>query len=158
MSSMDYEMQCVQEFGKKFNQLRPAEPTHLTQRKLKERADFLQEELDEFRKNAATQNMAEMLDALIDLVYVAKGTVIMMGLAEAWDYSWDEVQRANMQRVPGPTKRGNANDVMKPEGWVPPDHDSVLALKNYQPMQFMSNGVVDDAKCLDDEVHNAKPS
>ena len=37
------------------------------------------------------------------------------------DKVWDVVHHANMTKVKGTTKRGIANDAMKPIGWVGPE-------------------------------------
>lgn len=71
---------------------------------------------------------AQMFDALIDLVYVALGTAHLFGYP--WQYGWNEVQRANMtkERATEETasERGGTFDVIKPEGWTPPDIREVL--------------------------------
>lgn len=85
------------------------------------RINFLQEELDEM-KNA--KSAEDVVDALIDLCVVAIGTL------DAYDVdshkAWDEVLDANMKKEPG-IKPNRPNplglpDLMKPEGWVGPDH------------------------------------
>ena len=85
------------------------------------RINFLQEELDEM-KNA--KSAEDVVDALIDLCVVAIGTL------DAYDIdshkAWDEVLDANMKKEPG-IKPNRPNplglpDLMKPEGWVGPDH------------------------------------
>jgi hypothetical protein len=40
------------------------------------------------------------------------------------------VQKANMAKVPGVTKRGMPNDAMKPEGWVGPEAEIRKAIVN----------------------------
>jgi predicted HAD superfamily Cof-like phosphohydrolase len=86
------------------------------------RLGFLFEELREYEIAVRQGNLENQLDALVDLVYVALGTAYLQGfdLAEAWR----RVQAANLQKVRGDaaaSKRGSAHDVVKPEGWVPPD-------------------------------------
>jgi predicted HAD superfamily Cof-like phosphohydrolase len=34
---------------------------------------------------------------------------------------WNLVQKANMAKVSGVTKRGNAIDAIKPDGWIGPE-------------------------------------
>lgn len=121
----------VRKFHKKFRQLIGTQPRHLTYRKLRERADFMQEELNEFNAASETQDMAEMADALVDLVYVAIGTAVMMGLP--WKMLWDDVQRANMEKVRGVGKRGNLADCIKPAGWEPPLTMEILMANGYEP-------------------------
>lgn len=105
-------------------------PRLLDQETYEFRNDFMQEELDEFAEAHADGDLPKMADALIDLVYVAMGTAHMMGLP--WQELWDEVQRANMSkeravsRDDSRSKRKNSLDVVKPDGWTPPDIDGVL--------------------------------
>lgn len=122
----DAELEDVRDFQLKFAQLVYWNPGFLTKRKRDERGRFMQEELKEFLDAATLEDQA---DALVDLVYVAKGTAVMMGLP--WPQLWDDVQRANMAKMRGVTHRGNKVDVMKPPGWVPPDGARILALAGW---------------------------
>lgn len=97
------------------------------------RSNFLQEEKDEYDKACAEGDLAGAIDALLDLVYVAKGTALMHGISPAcWQEMWDDVQRANMakERATGAgdsrSKRGHSLDVVKPEGWIGPDGAAIL--------------------------------
>ena len=125
------EMEDVRAFYEKFNQPMAKSPTNvlITPDRVYERAAFMQEELDEFKRGAVQADLAEMADALIDLVYVVKGTAIEMGLP--WEELWMDVQRANMAKVIGQTKRGIKIDVAKPPGWKGPQTAAIL----YQYME-----------------------
>lgn len=149
------EFQDVRDFHQKFELLCFDKPARLTKRKLVERIEFLQEELNEFVEGCGLclyveptasgyavevtdgemetplpQDLAKQADALVDLVYVALGTAVMLGLP--WDWLWDDVQRANMAKVRGMTKRGHAVDVTKPPGWQGPQTQRILDLAGYQ--------------------------
>lgn len=102
--------------------------------KLKEflefRLKFLQEELDETRKAAATNDAEEIVDGLIDLCVVAIGTLDAFGVNA--HSAWDEVLKANMAKEVG-VKPERPNplglpDLMKPEGWTPPSHNGNTGL------------------------------
>lgn len=121
----------VAKFQDKFGQLVYNQPGHLTLRKLQERIQFLQEELDEFKKACDEQDLAEQADALVDIVYVALGTANMLGLP--FDELWSDVQRANMAKVRGIGKRGHLVDCIKPEGWVGPKTMDILIANGYNP-------------------------
>lgn len=83
------------------------------------------EECNEFLGAVTHDDLAGMADALVDLVYFAKGTAAILGLP--WEMLWNEVQEANMRKAPGMSKRlDQTNDVKKPEDWVGPDIDGVL--------------------------------
>lgn len=120
------EFDDVRAFYEKFGQPIAKSPTrHLvTETRLQERIDFMQEELDEFKEGAKTHDLELMADSLIDLVYVIKGTALEMGLP--WEELWQDVQRANMSKVVGQTKRGIKIDVTKPPGWVGPKTGAIL--------------------------------
>lgn len=133
----------VEKFHKKFGLLRSKTPRQLTQRKLQERVEFMQEELDEFAVGMINKSFEAQADALIDLVYVAMGTAVMMGLP--WKELWDDVQRANMSKVRGTTHRGHAVDVCKPKGWQGPQTMRILSLRGY----------LDHAPEADDPEHEA---
>lgn len=95
------------------------------------RLKFLEEELDELRKAINERDLADVADALADIVWVALGTAHYFGLP--FDHVWAEVRRANMDkvRVPrgnDPTQKNWRVDVItKPAGWQPPDITKVLA-------------------------------
>ncbi len=145
-----YPHQDVLAFHQKFGLLTFHKPGHLTKRKLKERVEFLLEELQEFATSCdlriadldgkfqvigtattvGPQDLAGQADALVDLVYVALGTAVMLGLP--WNELWDDVQRANMAKVRKETHRGHKVDVGKPEGWVPPMTLAILERHGYR--------------------------
>jgi predicted HAD superfamily Cof-like phosphohydrolase len=93
------------------------------------RIDFMQEEFDEFCQAVDNADEAGMFDALIDLVYVAMGTAHLLGYP--WKAGWDRVQEANMAKERATSedmsKRRSTLDVVKPEGWTPPNIEGLLA-------------------------------
>jgi predicted HAD superfamily Cof-like phosphohydrolase len=169
---MDREIKDVKDFAVKFGQLNYDRPGHITNRKATERVQFLLEELIELTMGFGmliqvggivittsslrdgtitflecdTQDLGEQADALVDLVYVAKGTAIMLGLP--WDMLWDDVQRANMAKVHGIGKRGHLMDAIKPAGWEPPITDEILKSAGYR--EGVEGKV---ANYRDDQVH-----
>ena len=69
---------------------------------MQRRVDFLYEEMGELLESCDNGFVPGIADALVDIVYVAIGTAVMMGLP--WNELWRDVQRANMAKVPGATK------------------------------------------------------
>lgn len=116
--------QDVEDFHTKYQVPVAPYPMLLNMETLEFRKKFMVEELTEFLQSHYRGDVEGCADALIDLVYVAMGTAVMMGLD--WQPMWDEVQRANMSKVratsASQSKRGTALDVVKPEGWRGPDH------------------------------------
>ena len=104
-----------------------APPPHIGDKQLLlERLGFMHEELQEFNMAAARGDIVLAADALADLVYVALGTAYLMGIP--FNAVWTAVQKANMTKQRGMTKRGNAFDAMKPIGWVGPETEIFEAI------------------------------
>jgi len=95
----------------------------MTKDKLAFRCDLLMEEVNEMHDAIATKNPEELTDALIDIIYIALGTLDLARVDTA--KAWSDVQRANMSKVrgvkPGREQSGGF-DVIKPFGWTGPDH------------------------------------
>jgi predicted HAD superfamily Cof-like phosphohydrolase len=90
------------------------------------RLRFLEEELTETRRASTVhqRDNEEIVDGLIDLCVVAIGTLDAFNVDSY--KAWDEVLKANMTKEVG-VKATRPNplglpDLIKPEGWVGPDH------------------------------------
>ena len=88
------------------------------------RIQFLKEELNETEKAFEDGDAQEIVDGLIDLCVIAIGTLDAFGCDSAG--AWANVMEANMAKRPG-VKATRPNplglpDLIKPEGWVGPDH------------------------------------
>jgi len=87
------------------------------------RAKFLVEEAEEFAEAIRENHLVKAFDALIDIVYVALGTALMMNVP--WLKGWQAVHFANMQKVRVLRKeqsgRRSQYDVVKPSGWISPE-------------------------------------
>lgn len=117
----------------------PAQPELMSDDRATFRADFMQEELDEFRKAQKEGDLDGAVDAIIDLMYVAAGAMNEMGVAT--QPCWDEVHRANMRKKRGAqTKRpgGKGFDAIKPEGWTAPSHADYLTITSEDVATIMA--------------------
>lgn len=93
------------------------------------RIKFMIEELAEYVEGAREMDLEKQLDALVDLVYVALGTAYLHGFN--FEEAWHRVHNANMEKVKGTaesSKRNSDYDVVKPEGWHPPDLDDLVLI------------------------------
>ena len=108
---------------------RAIEPVLLDDEHMAFRLEFLAEELAEIRTAYSAADLPGILDGLIDLVYVALGTGVCMGLP--WADAWREVHRANMDKQRGANASRSASthaiDLIKPSDWRPPDLQRVLS-------------------------------
>ena len=114
-------------FHEKFGFVFPEVPRDLTEEEFQFRFKFLHEELREYGDAVAEGNRANALDSLVDLVVVAIGTAYLHGFPFA--EAWRRVMEANMAKVratdESQSKRGSKLDIVKPEGWTPPNHDDL---------------------------------
>jgi len=111
----------IREFTTKFEF--DKEPFDL--KKLMFRMELLEEEFDETVQATISGDAEEWVDGHIDLIVIAVGNLLLAGVDP--DHAWEQVQRANMSKVRG-IKKGREQsggfDVIKPEGWVGPDHSN----------------------------------
>jgi len=133
---MDYEesimskfVEDVQEFHKKFGLPTAINEPHLASEDVMNfRLGFLMEELDEIADGYDRDNLEDVADGIIDLIYVAVGTGLFLGLP--LDRLWDEVHQANMHKERAESsedsKRNSSFDVVKPAGWKAPDIKGIL--------------------------------
>ena len=96
----------------------------LMQKYLAFRLAMCQEEMTETFDAMKDKDAEEVVDGLIDLCVFAIGTLDVFGVDP--NEAWDKVNAANMAKEPG-IKEGRPNkfglpDLIKPEGWVAPDH------------------------------------
>lgn len=91
------------------------------------RVRLMQEELDEFKQAWAARDVEGMVDALVDLLYVTHGSAVSLGVD--LEPHFREVHSANMRKLGQDGKPIYRQDgkLLKPEGWVGPDHAPILA-------------------------------
>lgn len=138
----------IQAFHQKFGLEYTGKPRILDPELFDFRRRFIQEEFDEWSSEQAglvealtaddgkpehrriAMGLHQQLDALVDLVYVALGAAYLQFGTEAFHEAWRRVQTANMSKVRAQSadesKRGSAFDVVKPQGWTPPDHHDLV--------------------------------
>lgn len=104
----------------------PSEPTILSADRTDFRMKHLQEELDETAEALVMGDFTEAVDGLIDLTYVALGTLVEMGICVGGVF--EEVHDANMRKVRGVNPKRPDDTIAKPEGWQPPDLAPYLRL------------------------------
>lgn len=126
-SSPEREMAMVQQFHLKFGLPLGDEDTLMDDYPIFEfRANFMKEELKEFIEAVGEGDRVKAFDALLDLVYVVKGTALFMGVTpHQWNDGMQAVQSANMEKERAESadqsKRGSTFDVIKPPGWQGPE-------------------------------------
>lgn len=112
----------VREFHEKFDVPMNQKPGPMEASTQEFRLNFMKEELREYEEAIAAGDMEKAFDSLIDLAYVVHGAALIHGFP--WAEGWHRVQAANMAKVAVRNTTGtgrHVTDVVKPEGWTPPD-------------------------------------
>lgn len=124
-------VQDILDFHKRYGLEYSGPPRALPEDLADFRKQFMFEEAIEYADACAVNDQHEMFDALIDLVYVALGTAHLHGFDFA--EGWKRVHAANMKKqrakLAHESKRGTMYDVVKPEGWQPPNLSDLVGGK-----------------------------
>ena len=114
---MRNEQEMVREFQRAFDHPVAARPGMLKAERVGNRAGWLQEEVDEFIR---ATSLEEQVDAIVDLMYFALGTMVELGVDTAPVF--ELVHRANMTKLwpDGNPRFGTDGKVQKPATWVAP--------------------------------------
>lgn len=75
-----------------------------------------------FEKLFHEPDLIEYIDGMCDLIYVVAGSAVAAGVD--LEPHFEEVHRANMMKLTGPKREDGKQ--LKPEGWLPPDHQTIL--------------------------------
>ncbi|MCL1858365.1 MAG: hypothetical protein FWF92_03945 [Oscillospiraceae bacterium] len=112
------EFEQVKEFHKMFNHRVKETPFLLQEDEVKNRVEFMREEIQEF---IDSKNIYDQADAMIDLIYFALGTLVEMGVKPKEIF--DIVHEANMTKIWSDGKvhyREDNGKVIKPPEWEDP--------------------------------------
>ena len=82
---------------------------------------------EEINERMTADSLVSELDGIIDSIWVLIG----YGLSRGWPMNegWAEVARSNMAKIDpttGAVLRRSDGKILKPEGWTPPDLESIL--------------------------------
>ena len=119
----------VREFSEKFG-VPVADRPRLDVAVARRRYDHLAEEMGELFRATNQGDLPGVADALADLVYVALGAALELGVP--FDEVFDEVHRSNMRKERRDGGGGHKLGIGKPEGWRPPDVRGVLARHGWE--------------------------
>jgi predicted HAD superfamily Cof-like phosphohydrolase len=115
--------ESIKEFHGKFDLWGPDRPAELSEELHIFRTKFMMEELEEYIDAYEDGNLEKQLDALVDLAYVVLGTAYLHGFD--FNEAFRRVHEANLKKIRAvkdtDSLRGSTYDVVKPEGWSPPD-------------------------------------
>jgi predicted HAD superfamily Cof-like phosphohydrolase len=121
----------VKEFHKAFNHPIAEKPTLMSLERAEKRYKWMKEEIDEFINATKNGDIYEQVDAMIDNIYFALGTLVEIGVYP--EKIFEIVQNANMSKLweDGKPRYNKDGKVIKPNGWQDP-HDLIKTEINKQ--------------------------
>ena len=126
---MKDKIEAVSQFHTSFGLGVRTEPTaQLSDDLVKLRFKLMAEENQEYLEAAKNNDLAEVADALGDMLYILCGTIIEHGMQDKIEAVFNEIQRSNMSKLGTDGKPIYREDgkVMKGPNYFPPDIASIL--------------------------------
>lgn len=108
-----------------FEDIQPGQPAGFHAKKLRKR--LIKEEYKEVRKARKARDMVGLAKEYADLIYVVLGSALQQVGKYRFAKAWMEVHRSNMAKsVDGKVVKRSDGKVFKPDGWTPPDLESII--------------------------------
>ena len=126
---MNTEFYEVKKFHGAFGHPTSDVPRVMEEERANKRYLWMLEELNEFLTASQNKDIVEQADAMIDVIYLALGTLVEMGIEP--DELFKIVKHANMSKLweDGKPHYNDIGKVIKPEGWENPHKKLELAIK-----------------------------
>lgn len=110
----------VREFQLASDQLVNNKPSIISTNESYLRYELGFEELEEYKEAVEENDKVEILDSLVDQLYIMLGSVNTHGLQDVFEEAFDRVHNNNMTKVvDGKVIRNSAGKILKPEGYKP---------------------------------------
>lgn len=111
----------VRQFQLATDQVTNDEPTNLPLEEMNLRFGLMKEENDEYREASLLDANVEILDSLVDQLYVLLGTVNAHGMQNVFEEAFNRVHENNMTKIgpDGKVIRNAAGKILKPSNFVP---------------------------------------
>lgn len=119
----------VYSFHKKFDCIRNNFPKLINVNDALARLLLIEEEAKELKDAIYDDDLPEIADALVDLMYVTLGSAVAYGINI--QPVWNEVHKTNMAKEGG-GKRYDGK-ILKPKNWEPPNIKKLLEQQGWKP-------------------------
>jgi predicted HAD superfamily Cof-like phosphohydrolase len=96
---VDSKLKNILEFNKAFGLIVNNQPTVIDESEFVLRYKLMQEELNEYRLACVNDDMEEVCDAIVDLLYVLNGIIIAHGVQDIIEDMYLEVHKSNMSKL-----------------------------------------------------------
>lgn len=119
----------VKEFHKIYGLPVRYKPELLPFREMKLRSELLEEETAEIIDAHRQHNIEEVVDGIVDLLYVTIGLAVQMGVSDKLEECFDEVQRSNMSKLDSNGKPivRSGGKILKGTNFIKPNLKDILS-------------------------------
>jgi len=125
----------VRKFHEKFGFPHPNKPALPPDKEMSFRLSLVEEEFEELKEAIEEKDLVEIVDALVDIIYVCVGTLVSCGVNLT--PIWNEVQDTNIKKEGGDYYKGEK--LLKPEGWIPPRIKELLKEQGWEREENIVN-------------------
>ena len=95
---MNKELELVEEFHRKFDDLVSDKPALIPSDRSNNRYDLMKAEVDEYAEGVREEDLQNVAKELADILYAVYGTIIEHGLQHKMEDVFREVHRSNMSK------------------------------------------------------------
>lgn len=126
---MKKQLQQTKEFNKAFGHITGNEDLSFPSEKIQQLQEkLIAEELEEFKQAQENEDLVEVADSLVDLLYVVMGAAHHYGMDGLLEDCFDEIHESNMSKAneDGEPVIKDDGKVLKGDGYFEPDLGSII--------------------------------
>lgn len=118
----DPKIEMVKVFNKTFGVPTSKNPTLLSEDDYSLKYDLMKEELSEYLNACRSNDLVEVCDAVVDMMYILNGIIVSHGLHDIFTDLFSEVHNSNMSKLEnGKVLRRHDGKVMKGSEYFKPN-------------------------------------
>lgn len=118
----DSKIEMVKVFNKTFGVPTSKNPTLLSEDDYSLKYDLMKEELSEYLNACRSNDLVEVCDAVVDMMYILNGIIVSHGLHDIFTDLFSEVHNSNMSKLEnGKVLRRHDGKVMKGSEYFKPN-------------------------------------
>jgi len=122
LSVKDSKLEMVRKFNKVFNISTLKTPSLISEEDHKLKYQLMLEELDEYKDACKSEDVVEIADAVVDMMYILYGIILSHGLSDVIFDMFEEVHKSNMSKLEnGKVLRRNDGKIMKGSEYFRPN-------------------------------------
>ena len=124
---LDSKLDMVKEFNKSFKIEQNNNPSLISKKKYDLKYKLLLEELNEYKEACENENLVEIADAIVDMMYILYGFITQHGLSDVFYDLFEEVHKSNMSKLEkGRPLFRNDGKVIKGSEYFKPNLKNIL--------------------------------